>query len=209
MPQALDAELLFFRGDRGLVVAGERDEGRKIGALAGQILGKLEAGARRGRVRIDRVVENAKTVLIAQQFVGLTDVRDLAQVEREAIGVERRAPLLAFREGAAEELECIGFLARISGALIRDVGRGRGALEEIDALAVVVRTDLQDRAGKPQPVAGLARRDRHDLRQGLHPGAEVALRKRRFRLGAQRRNRLCDLTGFGLDLGFQPDGAVG
>jgi len=117
--------------------------------------------------------------------------------------------LLAFREGTAEQRERICLFAGISGALISDVGRGRGALEEVDALAFIVRADLQDRAGKPQPVAGLARRDRHDLRQGLHPGAEVALGKRCFRFGAQSPRGLCDLTGFGLDLGFQPDGAVG
>ena len=148
-------------------------------------------------------------MLIAQRFVGLADVRDLAQVERETIRIERRAPLLAFREGAAEELKRVRFLAGIAGALIGDVGRGRRTLEEVDALAVVVRADLQDRTGQPQPVARLARRDRDDLRQGLHSGAEVALRKRRFGLGAQRRNRLRDLTGFGLDLRLQSDGAIG
>ena len=181
MLQPFDAELLVFRADRGLVGAFERDEGREIGALAGQFLGELEAGARRGRVGIDGVVENAEAVLVAQLLVALAHLRDFAQVERKAVGIERRTPQLAVREGAAEQHQRVGLLAGIAGALIRDVGGGRGALEEIRALAVVGRADLQDGARQAQPVAGFARRDRDDLRQRLHPGAEIALARRRLR----------------------------
>jgi hypothetical protein len=60
-----------------------------------------------------------------------------------------------------------------------------------------------------QPVSGFAWRDRDDLRQRLHAGAEIALGKGGLRLAAQRRDGLCNLSGLGLDLGFQPDGAVG
>ena len=55
----------------------------------------------------------------------------------------------------------------------------------------------------------LARRDRDDLRQRLHAGAEIAPGEGGLRLAAQRRDGLGDLSGFGLDLGFQPDRAVG
>ncbi len=49
--QPLDAELLVVGGQRELVLAGNRDERREIGALARQRLGELEAGARRRRSR--------------------------------------------------------------------------------------------------------------------------------------------------------------
>ena len=148
-------------------------------------------------------------MLVAQRLVGLADVGDLAQVEREPVGVERRTIHLALAKGAAEQRQRVGLLAGIAGALIADIGRGRGALEEVRALALVGGADLQDGAGKPQPVAGLARRDRDDLRQGLHAGAEVAPREGGLGLAAQGRDGLGDLSGFGLDLGFQPDRAVG
>src|SRR6185436_2196730 len=64
--QPFDAELLFFRGDRRLVVAFERDERREIRALAGQVLGELETGAWASRIRIDGVIQNAESVLVAQ-----------------------------------------------------------------------------------------------------------------------------------------------
>ncbi len=66
MLQALDAKLLVFRADRGLVLAFQRDERREVGALAGELLRELEAGARRRSVGIDRIVEQAKAVLVAQ-----------------------------------------------------------------------------------------------------------------------------------------------
>ena len=169
----------------------------------------MEAGARRGRIRIDGVVENTEAVLVAQLLVGLPHVRDLAQIERIAVGIERRPPQFALREGAAEEQQRVGLLAAVAGALIRDIGGGCGAFEEVDALAVVIGADVQDGARKAQPIPGFTRRDRDDLCQRLHPGAEIAFREGGFRLAAQCRNRLCDLSGLGLDLGFQPDGAVG
>src|SRR5439155_11312209 len=55
--QPLDAKLLVLGGERGLVDAGDRDEGREVGALARQRFGELEGGARRRRVGIDGVVE--------------------------------------------------------------------------------------------------------------------------------------------------------
>ncbi len=147
-------------------------------------------------------------MLIAQLLIALPHVRHFAQIEREPVRIERRTPQLALREGAAEQHQRVRLLAGITGALIRDVGGGGGALEEVGALAVVGRADLQDGARQAQPVAGFARRHRHDLRQGLHAGAEIALGKGGFRLAAQRCDRLCDLSGLGLDLGFEPDRAV-
>ena len=64
-------------------------------------------------------------------------------------------------------------------------------------------------ARQAQPVAGFARRDRDDLRQRLHAGAEIALGECGFRLAAQGCDGLGDLSGLGLDLGFEPDRAIG
>ena len=49
--------------------AGRRQERRKIGALAGQSLGELEARARRRRVRIDGVVEQPEAMILAHFLV--------------------------------------------------------------------------------------------------------------------------------------------
>ncbi len=46
MLQPVDAELLAFAGQRRLVIAGQRHEGREVEAL-GEVLRELEAGARR------------------------------------------------------------------------------------------------------------------------------------------------------------------
>src|SRR6185295_9998887 len=104
--------------------------------------------------------------------------------------------------------ERVGLLGRIGGTLIRDVGGGRGAFEEAEPLLVVCGADLQDRARKAQPVRRFARRDRDDLRQGLHAGAEVTLLELEIGLAPQRGDGLSDLSGFGFDLGFQADRAV-
>ena len=92
MLETLDAELSILRGERRLVLAGDRDERREIGALARQILGELEADARRGRVRIDAVVEQPEAVILAHALVLLPDLGDLAQFERNAQRIERRTP---------------------------------------------------------------------------------------------------------------------
>ena len=162
---------------RRLVVAVERDEGREVGALAGQVLGELEAGARRRRIGVDRVVEQAEAVLVAQLLVGLAHIRDFAQVEREAVGVERRTPQLAVGEGAAEQHERVGFLAGVAGALIGDIGGGRGALEEVvRSLSSAGRICRIVRASRSQLPASRGATD-DDLRQHLHAGAEIALLK--------------------------------
>src|SRR5215831_10615160 len=90
--EALDAELPLLRGERGLVLAADADEWREVGALARQVLGELEADARRGGIRIDRVVEQPEAVILTHALVLLTHLGDLARLERNAQCIERRTP---------------------------------------------------------------------------------------------------------------------
>ena len=122
---------------------------------------------------IHRVVEQAETALVAQLLVLAADVGDLAQIERQAQRIERRPPQLSVGHGAAEHRQRFGLLAAVAGALIGDVGGGRGALEQEGLLAVVGRADLEDRPGQAQPVAAVGRGDGGDLTYQLQPGPEV------------------------------------
>ena len=100
--EALDAELPLLHRECGLVLAADGDEGREVGALARQVLGELEADARRGGIRIDRVVEQPEAVLLTQALVLLPHLGDLAQLERNAQRIEGRTPELAIGIGARD-----------------------------------------------------------------------------------------------------------
>ena len=114
--EAFDAELLVVRRQRRLVLPGDGDEGREVGAPARQAFGELEAGARRRRIRIDGVVEQAEAVIGPHFFIGRPQVGDLAQFEREPHCIERRAPQFAVGERPADQHERVGLLAAVSGA---------------------------------------------------------------------------------------------
>ena len=87
--------------------------GEKSVRLAGKLLGELEAGARRGGVRIDRVVEQAEAVLLAHALVLLADVGDLAQLERDAQRIERRPPDRAVGIAARDHEQAVGLLGAV------------------------------------------------------------------------------------------------
>ena len=78
--EAFDAKLLFFGGQRGAVGAGQRHEGVEVHPL-GEVFRELEAGARRGRVRIHAVVQQPEALFIAQLFILAADIRDLLLIE--------------------------------------------------------------------------------------------------------------------------------
>ena len=65
----------------------------------------------------------------------------------------------------------------IARALVGKVGGGRRAFEQGRALAVVARPDLQDGLGKTQPICAVVRRNRDDLAEELHAGAEIVALK--------------------------------
>src|ERR1700722_2391020 len=101
MREAFDTELLVLRRQRRLVAAAKRQERRKIGSL-GEILGKLETGARRRRVRIHGIVQQPKTLLVGQILVTAATLGALAQNGRKPQRFERRPPQLALGEGSPE-----------------------------------------------------------------------------------------------------------
>src|SRR5262249_60580086 len=127
--EALDAELPLLRGERGLVLPADADEGREVGALARQVLGELEADARRGGIRIDRVVEQPEAVILTHALVLLTHLGDLARLERSAQCIERRTPLHAVGIGARDHDQTLGLFGGVAGALIGDICAGGGATE--------------------------------------------------------------------------------
>jgi hypothetical protein len=183
--------------------------GEKIGALARQVLGKLEAGARRGCIRIDGVIEQPEAVILADALVLLAHLGDLAQIERNPQRIERRTPDRAIGIGARDHDQALGLFGGIPGPLIGDIGGGRRALEQQAALAVVARPDLQHGLGKTQPVRAVVGRDRHDLPEDLHAAAEIVALECGVGLAPQRRGGLRHLACLGLDLSFQLDRRVG
>ena len=207
--QAFDAELLFVRRQRRLVLPGQADEWRKVDALARQLLGELEADARRGEIRIDAVVQQPEAVIVAHLFILRADIGDFAQFERQAQRVERRTPQGAVGIAASHEDQRLGLFARVGGALIGDIGGRRGAVEQRCALAVVGRPRPKDRPREAQPIRGVAGGDRDDLTEDLHAAFQVVAREGRVGITAQRRQRLRHRPGIGLDLALQADGSFG
>ena len=206
--EAIDAKLPFLRRQRRLVAAREREERREVGPL-GEVLGELEAGARRGRVGIHGVVEQPEAMLVAHFFVAPAHIGDLAQIERQPQRIERRTPQLALGHRPAEHRQRIGLVGGVAGTLIGDVGRGRGTFQQEGLLAAVGRADLEDGAGKPQPVGAVVGRGGGDLPEDLQAGAEIAAPEGGVGIGPQARPRLGDRTGLALDLGFQLDRGIG
>src|SRR4029078_10244243 len=135
--ETFDTELTLLRGERGLVLTGNGDERREIGALARQVLGELEAGTRRGHVGVDAVVEQAEAVILAHALILLAHLGHLAQIERNAQRVERRPPDRAITKAAPHHDEAFCLLARIARALIGDIGGGGGAVQEAWPLAAL------------------------------------------------------------------------
>ena len=82
MLEPVDAKLLALAGQRRLVGAGQRHEGREVDPL-GEIFGELEAGPRRGAIGIHGVIQQPEAVLVAHLLVLAADFRDLAHVERQ------------------------------------------------------------------------------------------------------------------------------
>ena len=206
--QPLDAKLLAFRGQRRLVSAGLRHEGREVDAF-GQFLRELEAGARRSAVGIHGVIEQAEAVLVAQLLILSADIGDLAHVERQPQRIERRPPQFAVGHRPAKHSERIRFLTGIAGALISDVGRRRGALEQESLFGRGDGADLEDGAGESQPVAAIVRRGGRDLAKQVEAGAEIIALEGSIRVGLQGRGGLGDGPRLLLDLGLQLDRGIG
>ncbi len=141
----------------------------------------------------------------AQPLVLTAQVGGLAQFERKAHGIERRPPLLAVGQRAAEHRQTVGFEIAVAGALIGDIGRGRGAIEQQRAFVVVARADLQHGARQPQPARCVGRRHGNELAEHRHAGAEIVLLEGGVGVAPQRRGRLGHRPGVALDLRFELD----
>ena len=148
-------------------------------------------------------------MLIAHPLVLAADVGDLALVQRQPQRIQRRAPQLSVGQRPAQHGERVGLLAGIAGALIGDVGGGRGALQQEGLFARVGGADLEDGAGQPQPVTGVLGRGGGDLAEDLQAGAEIEPLESGIRVRFQRRVGLGDRTRLALDLGFQLDRGIG
>jgi hypothetical protein len=133
----------------------------------------------------------------------------LADVERKPQRVERRPPQLALAHDVAEERETVGLLVAVGGALIGNVGGGRGALEQGRALLVVDRADLHDGARHAQPGGGVIGLRGDDLAEQGHAGAEIVLGKGGVGIFTDLRHRLGSGSGVRLDLALELNRAVG
>ena len=208
MLEPVDAELLAFARQRRLVGAGERKERREIDPL-GEVLGELEAGPRRGAVGIDGVVQQPEAVFGAHLLVLAADLGDLAQVERQPQAIQRRTPQLAVGHRPADHRQRIGFLGLIAGALVGDVGRRRGALEQEGLFAGTGGADLEDGLGEPQPVGAVFGAGGRNLPENLQAYPEVGAPEGGIGVGAQHRGGFGDRPRLALDLGLQLHGRIG
>ena len=207
MFQAVDAELLALGRQRRLVGAGEREERREIDPL-GEVFGELETSPRRRPVGINRVIQQPETVLVAHFLVLAADLGDLAHVERQPQAIQRRPPQLSFGHRPAQHSQRVSFLSGVAGALIGDIGGGRGPLQKEGLLARTGRTDLEHCLGQPQPVGAVLGRGGGDLADDLQAGPEVETPEGGIRIGSQRRGRLGNRACLALDLGLQLHGGI-
>ena len=149
-------------------------------------------------------------MILAHLFVGGAYVGDFAQLERQPQRVSSAGrQILRSAKVRLSSMRLSASSSRVVGALIGDVGGGRGAIEQRLALLIVRRADLQDGARHAQPVGRIVRRDRRDLAEHLQAGARVVLLEGGVGVALERGGGLRDGAGIGLDLGFEPDGAVG
>ena len=147
--------------------------------------------------------------MIAQPLVLAAHIGGLANVEREPQRVERRPPQLALAHHVAEKREAVRLFVAVGGALIGDVGRGRGALEQRRAFLVVDRADLHDGARHAQPGGRVVGLRGDDLAEQRHAGAEIVLGKGGVGVFADLRHRLGGGACVRLDLAFELNRAVG
>ena len=148
-------------------------------------------------------------MLVAQLLILAADIGNLAHVERKPQRIQRRTPQFSFGQRLAEHGERVGLLARISGTLVGDVGRGRSALEQEGLLARALRRNLEDDPGEPQPVAGILGRGRGDLAEHREAGAVIIAPEGGVGVRLQRRIGLGDRPRLALDLSLQLDRGIG
>ena len=126
---------------------------------------------------IDGIIQHAEAVIGTQPLVLAAQIGALAQFEREPHGVERRTPSFAVGERLAEQRQAVGFKVAVGRALVGDIGRGGGAIEQQRALAIVAREDLQHGARQAQPVRRVGGRYGDNLTEHRHAGTEISFLK--------------------------------
>ena len=150
-----------------------------------------------------------EAVLGAQALILAAQVGGLAQIERKPHG--DRAPARHCLRSASVWPSTARLSAsrlRSVGALVGDIGGGRGAIEQQRALAVVARADLQHGARQPQPVRRVVRRHGDELAEHHHAGAEIAFLEGGVGVVPQGRGRLGHRAGVALDLRLELDRRV-
>ena len=207
--QALDAELLLGGRQSRLVSAGEHDERREVGARR-QVFGELEAGARRGGIGVDAVIEHAEAVRFAQPLVLPAHIGGFAQFERKPQRIERRPPQLALAEHVAEESEAVGLLGaagRCADRRCRPRSRRARATARF-SLSLAGRICMMVRASRSHVALSFG------AAATIWPSSAMPARKSFLVKAASAsladlRHRLGRRAGVGLDLRFQRDRAVG
>ncbi len=206
--QPFHAKLLIVGGERWLVVADNRHEGREVGAFQ-QRLGKLEAGAWACRVGVHGEIGDAKAVFLAQLVVGRLPARIGFELERQVEGVQCRAPiaLLAVRRG--ERRQGGGFGLRRGRSLIGDIGGGPRIAEADAAVVLLIRRDGEPQIGQPPPSEGVVGRHGDDLPIGKGGAFQVLPPQLNGRLLFQLEDRQFDGAGLILEVGLERDRRVG
>ncbi|GBF27969.1 hypothetical protein MnTg02_03031 [bacterium MnTg02] len=87
MGETRDAKLPVFFGNARRIFAVYGNKGLEFDPAPRQGFGKLNAGARCGRIGIDRVVQNTETALVSELFVSRADILRLAQAKAALVSV--------------------------------------------------------------------------------------------------------------------------
>ena len=152
--EPLDANLLLFAADGAARRAGNGDIGGKIG-LSRERLRELETDARRRRIIVDLIIQDAKAVFLAQIFVNLVAVDIVMPIEAGAIGVDRRAPHFPAHEEIAQHRQRFGLGPRRGEAFIGGISGGRAAFAQFIAIGVLRLVRFDRDARQLQPVGGV------------------------------------------------------
>ena len=179
MLQSLDADLPAFGLDalrRSLV---DGDEGRVVDAGLDQVLRELRADARRGGVRLDRMLDHAEAFARLEVLIFRTNGCGVHQREACLIGLERRTEEIAAVQPDRDQRKRLG--PRRGGAqqLVGVERGGRGVALQRRGFLAVDALYGKHCAGEFQPQPAIVRQDCYRRGEFVYRPARVAGQKRR------------------------------
>ena len=151
--QAFDAQLMPVLHQRLRVLAVDGNELGDIALRARQVLGELQAQARRRRFAVGLIVDYAEAVLGSELVVGFLCSLAAGEIDAHFQRVDCRTPIGPPLQRLSEHEKGAGFLRRVLGQFVAAIGRTGGVYRQVVALRAFVGIGLdgEKRFGKPRP----------------------------------------------------------